>query len=389
MTNGFDFVEQIHDLGSQNSCPVHVVAAVLKPDFSGKRRVVSGRGVTREEALRTCLAEATERCCAIFRETIPGVWGTESEMAPAAISPESLLLISDQQYKTIDDWNCTVGPEHPLPRRRDAKRPIFWLEARSLTGNAKVLVPAAYCLLGYPHAAEQGFPMPDSNGLAAGENIQTCIERGLLELVERDAVAIWWYNRIPRPLLQFDHTELPLFGEVNSWIANTGRKLWVLDLSNDFNVPVAAAITCDERGSDLSFGFAPGWTKEAAAEGALGELIQFDVTKILNEPTEKINLLGWCLNATVDDHPFLQPSPSSKVITRQPYPQDLSSLLSLFRRKGIEVIALDLSEEEAPFFVARVLTPGLRHLWPRLAQGRLYDVAVNLGWSKCRLKESE
>jgi oxazoline/thiazoline synthase len=30
--------------------------------------------------------------------------------------------------------------------------------------------------------------------------------------------------------------------------------------------------------------------------------------------------------------------------------------------------------------VARVVVPGLRHFWRRLAPGRLYDVPVSLGW---------
>ena len=38
----------------------------------------------------------------------------------------------------------------------------------------------------------------DSNGCAAGNTLEEAIVQGFLELVERDAYAIWWYNRSQR-----------------------------------------------------------------------------------------------------------------------------------------------------------------------------------------------
>jgi ribosomal protein S12 methylthiotransferase accessory factor len=39
--------------------------------------------------------------------------------------------------------------------------------------------------------------------------------------------------------------------------------------------------------------------------------------------------------------------------------------------------------------VARVVVPGLRHFWRRLAPGRLYDVPVELGWLATPLTEDQ
>ena len=38
--------------------------------------------------------------------------------------------------------------------------------------------------------------LADSNGCAAGNTREEAIVPGFLELVERDAYAIWWYNRL-------------------------------------------------------------------------------------------------------------------------------------------------------------------------------------------------
>jgi ribosomal protein S12 methylthiotransferase accessory factor len=386
-----DFIEQIYDLDPGDGCPLAIVAAVLKPDPSGRRRVVSGRGVARKEALRTCLAEAAERWCAVFDETRPGVWAVEREIASDAVSPERLLLISDRQYEKADEWNRMVEPDHHLPKRREAEQPIFWVEARPLAGNGRVMVPAAHCFLGYPLAMEHGFAVPDSSGLAAGEDAASSIRRALFELIERDAVSIWWYGRVLRPALRLDRTRSSLLAKFEAWTARQGRQLWLLDLSNNLNVIVVAAISCDGNGRDLSFGFSAGWTREEACLGALGELVQFEVTKRLSRresPSAK-DWLAWCRQARIEDHPFLRPA-----VTGAPEPlvevtPDMPGLVGRLRQKGIEPVAVNLNREDAPLAVVRVLAPGLRPIWPRFAPGRLYDVPVELGWRGHRLREEE
>ena len=38
----------------------------------------------------------------------------------------------------------------------------------------------------------------DTNGHASGNTLEEAILQGFLELVERDALAIWWYNQTNR-----------------------------------------------------------------------------------------------------------------------------------------------------------------------------------------------
>jgi hypothetical protein len=38
-----------------------------------------------------------------------------------------------------------------------------------------------------------------SNGNAAGNTLEEAILQGFFELVERDAMALWWYNRLRKP----------------------------------------------------------------------------------------------------------------------------------------------------------------------------------------------
>ena len=59
---------------------------------------------------------------------------------------------------------------------------------------------------------------------------------------------------------------------------------------------------------------------------------------------------------------------------------DVRACQALVARAGMEMLVLDQTRPEVGLPVAKVIVPGLRHFWPRLAPGRLYDVPLRLGW---------
>lgn len=372
-------------------CPIRIAAAILRPDRWGVKRVVSGRGLTREEAASRCESEAMERHAAIFDETRNILRGSPADLGVAAIDPQSLLLISDRQYADSNEWNSRVSEPHRLPAWPDRNREIAWVSARSLIDGGIRLVPAASCFLGYPQAMEEGFPIPDSNGLASGDRLADAIERALLETIERDAVSIWWYGRVNRPAMDFDGEELPLRRPFEDWMHGCHRKFWVLDLTHDLGVPVAAAISSNRDGSDLAFGFAGARSKAAAAQAAMGELVQFEATKAIQSRSRggpPAGFLAWCMFAKLDDHRFIFPSKDAAAQHIVPSPPGAVGI-DLIRDKKLDVLVVDLSLQDQLTAVVRVLVPGLRPIWPRFAPGRLYDIPFKLGWHDSRLNESE
>lgn len=68
---------------------------------------------------------------------------------------------------------------------------------------------------------------------------------------------------------------------------------------------------------------------------------------------------------------------------------DVRACQALVERAGMEMLVLDQTRPEVGLPVARVIVPGLRHFWARLAPGRLYDVPVQLGWLSRPLAEDE
>src|SRR5262249_43111641 len=96
----------------------------------------------------------------------------------------------------------------------------------------------------------------DSNGCAAGNTLEEAIVQGFLELVERDAYAIWWYNRLQRPQLTLDLFDDPYIRDLRGQLADTGRRVWMLDVTNDLGIPSFIAIThwIDDSREFIEFG---------------------------------------------------------------------------------------------------------------------------------------
>ena len=376
------------DLGQD--CPFYVAAATLKPDRWGRKRVVSGRGLSREEATRNCFFESIERQSAVFKEGLAQIVATKRELAEAAVSPHQLLLISGSQYQGRNSWNATVGADHRLPLPFNCDQDISWTSATSLHTGKTWFVPSAVSYLGYPHALEEGFPLPDSSGLASGTSPIDAAERALLELMERDAVSIWWYSCARRPGLTPEYENSEIWNRFSAWMKRSGREFWVLDLTHDLATPVVAAVSCSAQGTDVSLGFGSAQTVAQAALQAMGELVQFEATKVsfnANTKTSNHHLMAWCKSANIKDAHFLLPH--EFVRTEEKIRGTLQTNLSALAKAGLEAHAVEMPVLQNSTSVVRVIVPGLRQIWPRYAAGRLYDVPFTLGWTSRPLLEQE
>ncbi len=384
-------IERFYRLDVNNECPVHIAAAVIAPDKWGKKRVVSGRGLTEQDAARRCLFEAIERQSAVYNELFEILQLSTLELGGDAVNPHLLLQISDDQYLGRTDWNNQVEDVHRLPTRFDTGQSLSWIKAKNLITNAVKYAPAAHCFLGYPNALEDGFPIPDSSGLASGDCLEDAVERGLLELIERDAVSIWWYNTLDMPALELSRGRLDFWKPYTDWIARCERQFWLLDLTTELSVPVAAAISCDQYGSDLSFGFGAALTPEKAAEHAMCEMVQFEVTKKLHRQPSSghyPHFLSWCKSASTKTSPFLLPKPPLPGC-RRAIPFQGKTIVDQLQSMGFDTYVVDFSGLSQHSKAVRVLVPGLRQIWPRFAAGRLYDVPHALGLIKRPLGEAE
>jgi ribosomal protein S12 methylthiotransferase accessory factor len=387
--------------------PTHSYAAghnfATQHSIQGLRRTLrglsGGKGRTEIQAKVSAVCEAIERYCGVWRDGYPATMARYGDLEPEqAVDVAELLLFSAAQYADREQWNReSAGRLHRVPHQLDPKREISWTTAWSLTDERVRLVPAAYTWYGHPDLNHHAFCYPDSNGSAAGNTVEEAVLQGLCEVVERDSAALWWYNRARRPAVDLDSLHDSYVEQLRELYAAQGRQIWALDLTADLGIPAFAALSrrTDHPVEDVLLGFGAHIDARLALTRALTELNQFLPAVSGRNPDGSTSYweddpatLAWWRDARVDEEAWLLPDPDAKPVTLDAYPSrfsgdladDVRGCVELARAAGLEVIVCDQSRPDIELNVVKVIIPGARHFWRRLAPGRLYDVPVALGW---------
>ncbi len=368
----------------------------------GRPDGASGKGVTAEQARASCLAEAVERYACAWTSTEPRRAARRADLGGRAPHPHELLGFSDFQYDNRERLNKDAYHIDRVPQRFDDAATIDWSPAWSLRDDAARWLPTRFVYFNYDGPGTR-FCYADSNGTASGATLEEAMFHGLLELIERDGVAMWWYNRLRMPEIALDGIDDRLVGAMVAHYGTLGRDVRLIDLTTDVGVPVAAALSINREGARPILGLGAHLDPRIAAVRALSELNQMLMFENVREDARiaphsmgsaAVNFIN---NGAVDRQPYLLPRPGSpRRIDELPAPFDGTSVAGGFRHivdrlaaMGHDTIAFDYGRTDLPLACARVVVPGLRHFWSRRGPGRLYDVPVRLGWLPKPLAEAD
>ncbi|MBF0304577.1 MAG: TOMM precursor leader peptide-binding protein [Alphaproteobacteria bacterium] len=372
----------------------------------GLRHGSCGKGMSEAQAQASALCECLERYCGEAHGSEIRVTGSframRHRMGDAVIHPNKVMGFSDRQYATRAIEKGSTVPD-PL----DEDTAIDWTPVWSLTNSRHEYLPTQ--LLYFGAEASQGsdarFCVACSNGNAAGSTIEEAVLHGFLELVERDAAALWWYNRLTRPGVDLDDPGAAWSLDFVARHGASGRRVWALDITSDLGIPVFAALSARTRSrgaQGILIGLGCHLDARIALQRAFTELDQMWVTAEggarsgmakLSDP----QVISWLRNATCDNQPHLAPAvaagPSPCAADRSPPSGDLLLDIEACRRlveaRGMEMLVLDQTRADVGLPVVKVIVPGLRHFRARFAAGRLYDVPVAMGWRDGPLAEEE
>jgi ribosomal protein S12 methylthiotransferase accessory factor len=297
------------------------------------RSLSCGKGMSDTQARASAICESIERYSGVFQGDEARITASFSKLGDDAIHPDRCLLYSEAQYRDRAAWNARGSAFNfvtdPLPD--DAR--VEWSPVWSMTASRTRWLPTSYLYYGYPRHPGSGLPVADSNGSAAGTSLEDAALQGFLELVERDSVALWWYNRVRRPAIDLDSFADPYISRLRATYASLEREVWALDLTSDFGIPAVGAFSrrIGREVEDILIAFGAHLDPRIALLRALTEMNQFLPAVIHSE-------------------------------------------------RGLEMLVLDQTRPDIGLPVVKVIVPGMRHFWARLAPGRLYDVPVALGW---------
>ncbi|HEY0849457.1 MAG TPA: TOMM precursor leader peptide-binding protein [Bradyrhizobium sp.] len=338
-----------------------------------------GKGSTAEQGEASALMEAIERYSGIFQGDEIRMERRFVDFAPGeAIAPNEVQLFSEAQFQSRHNQ---PDDSHPVPEPLDPSTRTEWSPAWSFRDKRFRYLPTGLLYFFYG-----GFHT-DSNGCAAGNTREEAIVQGFLELVERDAYAIWWYNRLQRVEVDLKQFEDSYVRDLQSQLADGGRRLWVLDITSDLGVPTYVAIThwMQNGHENIEFGSGSHFDRRIALLRSLTELSQFMAIGAMGGASGEKPTLDGVTPLRLDDYQFLipcnnsivPPAPSLKVHdnTRD----QVNACIEIATRAGYDFLVLDQTRPDVEVPVVRVLVPGLRHFYRRYGPGRLYDVPVKLG----------
>jgi oxazoline/thiazoline synthase len=361
------------------------------------RNSASGKGVTEIQAKVSGLCEAIERYSGIYEGNESRLEARYADLGDQAIHPSTLLHFSEKQYAHRIERNQTAhGSKQFIPMPFDETHQSDWTPVWSLTTGARKYVPTAFCYYGYSLPADHRFCIADSNGNAAGSSMEDAIFQGFLELVERDAVALWWYNQIRRPGVDLAGIDDTYFAQLRDYYRSIQREFWVLDLTSDLGIPVFGAISRRIEGQyELPFtGLGAHLDPRIALMRAISEMNQLlhpHQTEPLAENKDSM------MSSSTADLTCLLPDPrvplqqfaDYRYLPTDDLRDDLNACLNVLSTLGLEMLVLDQTRPDIGLPVVKVIVPGLRHFWPRFGAGRLYDVPIKLGWLSHPLNEDE
>ena len=343
----------------------------------------TGKGRTGPQARASAIGEAVERYSSQYEGYEPHIRASLAGLGDVAIHPHHLMGFSVRQYSDREAWRQKGGFAH-VPDPYDAARPIDWTPAWSLTQQRWRLIPSAFAYYSYPQEGGGDICQGCSNGVAAGNCLEEAIMQGFYELVERDATAMWWYHKLPKPAVDWRTFDSPFVAAVDTAIDEMGMRLMVLDLTNDLGIPVFTAnlFNCSEDLRFKSIGLGCHRDPHIALERAVSELGQCWGLADRDECSITFQ------RSPYSREPFLRADPGQASKARSDYRveqggdflDDIEDVVRLLRAGGLEMLAMDLTRPDVGFPVARVIVPGLVHFWPRFGCPRLFEVPKAAGW---------
>jgi len=352
-----------HQVLFSESTHPELLRLASKERILGLRRT-SGKGIKGKQIRVSALMEGIERYCSKFSGDEEVIVAPYSSLKGSAVNPRKLNLGLDQ----IEAF--------------DEDEPLEWVKGWSLTRNREVLVPAVSAFLIFKSRASR-FLSTSSNGLASGNCIEEAILHGICEVVERDSSTTIWKNKMNMPDVDISHLDIPGLERIKQFLEKRilGKvSINVKDHTTDLKIPTLMAHLSTDKskfGHPLhSVAVGTHLDPYVALTRAITEAFQIFpwYTIQYNHQVGYTTRGKWYEEL---DYSFLEEGETKKSFEEIPnlasddLLENIRTCVSLLKKKGHEIIVVDLSKPPIPFSVVRVIIPGLQPPEHRLSVMRI------------------
>ena len=366
---------------------------------------VPGAGVSTNplEAQVRATAEAIERYCMSVYSGAQFITATADELGDEAMDLDTVPRCDPNEQ-------AVATGIFSLPRK---DVPMRWMKAISLIDGRTYYVPAIMVYLFFPPISrEENMWAPISTGCATHVDLDRALVSALCEVIERDALMLTWLHQLPLPRIDLGPIDA-LPAELQSMLAimrESNLRYELFDATTDLGVPTIYALQLSDE-TDLLANLVVSATKLDPMQAVLRTLEEGCSSRIALESLmgpgsnrerkarEQIVSLEDCAlyygdRASRNDFDFLLKSERRHSLASMPNlttgsaQGDLRGLLDIFRRRNMQVFAVDLTTPEvrdAGLWSVRTIVPelmplssvyGIRFLGTR----RLYDAPAAMGY---------
>lgn len=381
---------------------------VVQPTPAGAE-LSAGRGHSYERCGHTAILEGLERYCGMTprgKRTV--ATGSYRELADRALDPRSAGLYAPERY---------ADPDFEFEPFDDGLV-LNWVWGYSFARERPILVPEQ--LVYYDSGGGSRFVAEGSNGCALGGSLEEAILYGLLEAAERDSFLMAWYAQLPLPRLDPESArDAELSHMVNLLRETCGYEVLLFNATMEYGIPSLLAVLKNTKrtGANLICTASAHLDPVRAARSAVLEAagrIRFLGERLARDREDAIRMLEDSEQVgRMEDHAVLYGLPEAEerlsfLLRASPEPrafreefepvrrhddltEDLKSLLSAFRKIGLDVVVVDQTAPELAddgLYVVKVLVPGLLpmsfgHRFRRLnGLERLRRIPAALGYAE-------
>jgi ribosomal protein S12 methylthiotransferase accessory factor len=345
----------------------------------------AGTGVDATIAAKLAVVEAVERYSSCMYDERQLIWATRADLGSEAIDLDTVPRCSAME---LSDPLCPLRPPG-----NDV--PIRWVRGVSLNGRCPRWVPAVMAFLNIPpQTPGEQFVLQISTGCAAHVDPALAVLNAICEAVERDAVSLTWLQRLSLPMID------------TGVRSGSGVQTYLYDATTDLGIPTVYGIDVAEDSfgtavmcaSDLDPARAVTKVLREAASGR----VALSMAPAVTRPVEDFDTVweGASYMAAAqrrEAFDFLLGSNRTialsdmKSLATATADGDLAVVVDALARRGIEVVVVDLTTDEAAragLWVVRAVIPALQPLSFNyrarfLGHPRLYDAPIRMGYRSC------
>lgn len=332
------------------------VVLVTRPN-SRSVAVSQGKGATIAAAKVSALMEAVE------------LWHAENIVQPVFFASHRDLA-GQHAIVDVDRLPRAAGSRY-VPDLR-----LHWIAGRDLMADRAVLVPYEMVTADYTHPVPPGYGcfFSSTNGLASGRHLLEAVCYAILEVIERDSVALWYHSTAERRAAARIHPatiDAAAGRTLWSMLEDAGLEVALWEATSDVGVATFHCLIVDRTEADGHIGLGSGAhsDREEALTRALTEAAQTRLNYITGarDDLEFAEFLphGRKVKATAAQD-LLRLGPPARDFTTAPskrnatFRDDLDWLLERLAGVGVDEVAMvELSGAAQEYAVVRVVVPGL------------------------------